>query len=297
MSKRYLWIVIGACAVVAPPLLLRSRDAPPTRVEATASTSNAPFDDGPPRAPEEIHFQSGPNKLRGFLFVPQHPVRAPAIVYNHGSEQDPDLRYLGELGQFFQAHGFVALFPWRQGCSGSEGRYWEERVPIEGDEADMAARERRNIKALEQDLSDVLAGVDYVKSLAMVDPARVSVGGSSFGGLLSLMAAARSTAIRSAIACSGAAWTYRGNTHGGQEKLDDLARSAKVPIFFYQAANDFNQGSSEALGEAMQRARLAHHVEVYPPHGKTQMQGHAHFCNHGMSAWGEDVLTFLSTGG
>jgi hypothetical protein len=96
------------------------------------------------------------------------------------------------------------------------------------------------------------------------------------------------------VICSGAAWTYDGSTPDGQQRLDDLARAAKAQVFFMQAENDFNPGSSELLGNVMEKANLPHEVRVYPPHGKTQMQAHAHVCNHGMSAWGDDVLAFLN---
>jgi dienelactone hydrolase len=215
------------------------------------------------------------------------------IVYNHGSEQDPDLIWLGDVGRFYQSHGFAVFFPWRQGCSGSGGTFWRDRFPIAGDAEDLSIREERNVRALEDELVDVLAAIDYARALPTVDPGKVYVGGSSFGGLLALMAAGASPGLKGAVICSGAAWTYSGNTPGGQRKLEDLAREAKAPVFFMQAENDYNPGSSGALGETMNQARLPHLAKVYPPFGTTQLEGHAGFCNRGSSAWGDDVLAFL----
>jgi dipeptidyl aminopeptidase/acylaminoacyl peptidase len=256
-------------------------------------------DEAPLGPPTKVDFLSRGNRLTGFLFEPaaraaREGARVPVIVYNHGSERDPDLVWLGDVGRFYQSHGFAVLFPWRQGCSGSGGTLWSERFPLAGgDEADLAVREGRNIRALEDELVDVLAAVEYARSLPMVDKAKVYVGGSSFGGLLALMAAGASSTLKGAVACSGAAWTYKGNTARGQHKLEELARGARVPVFFMQAENDYNPGSSEALGETMRLAGLPHLAKIYPRFGSTQLEGHAGFCNRGSSSWGADVLKFL----
>jgi len=285
--------VFGSAAAFGALVALCTRDAPPAPGEAEAA-GEAP--DAAPGPPREVRFSSGPNELRAFLYAPARARNVPLIVYNHGSEQDPDLAFLGELGEFYASHGFAVLFPWRQGCAGSGGKFWRDRVPLVGDALDPRVRERQTIQALEQDLADVLAAVDYGKTLPMVDATEISVAGTSFGGLLALMAAARSSAIHRAIVCSGAAWTYDGSTPEGQTRLDALARTAKAPVFFLQAKNDFNSGSSEALGRVMDQAGLPHRVTIYPAHGKTQMMGHAHFCNHGMPVWGDDALAFLRDG-
>jgi dienelactone hydrolase len=245
--------------------------------------------------PVKVDFVSRGNALTGWLFPARRGSPAPVMVYNHGSERDPDLAWLGDVGRFYQSHGFAAFFPWRQGCAGSGGTYWSDRFAPSDDEADPALHEARNIRALEDELVDVKAAIDYARTLPGVDAARVYVGGASFGGLLALMAA-DSPGLKGAVVCSGAGWTFDGNTPSGLRRLEELALAAKAPVFFLQAANDFNAGSAPAIDDAMTRAGLAHQVKVYPAYGTTQLQGHAGFCNRGASSWGADVLAWLRSG-
>jgi dienelactone hydrolase len=285
--------VVGLGLVVALMGQTRPRGehgaAPPPSPSAPGSVAA----DTPLGSPLDVEFMSRGNRLKGVLFPPRLGARASLLVYNHGSEQDPDVMWLGDVGRFYQSHGFAVLFPWRQGCSGSGGTFWSERYPIVGDESDTAAREERNVRALEDELVDVRAAIDYGRALPVVDPAKVYVGGASFGGLLALMAAGASPGLKGAVICSGAAWTYKGSTTRGQEKLAALARAAKIPLFFMQAENDFNPHASEALGETMTEAGLPHVAKLYPRFGTTQLEGHAAFCNRGESVWGDDVLAFL----
>jgi dipeptidyl aminopeptidase/acylaminoacyl peptidase len=287
--------IASVVCVVALAGQTRPEPAPSPRASVSASEP-VPAEGAALSPPVKVDFVSRGNRLTGFLFPPRRSrsgARAPVIVYNHGSEQDPDLVWLGDVGRFYQAHGFAVFFPWRQGCSGSGGTFWRERFPLVGDENDTPLREERNIRALKDELVDVLAAVDYARGLPSVDPERVYVGGASFGGLLAVMAAGAVPNLKGAIACSGAAWTFMGNTPLGQRALDEFARAAKAPVFLMQAKNDYNQGTSETLGETMTRAGVPHAVQIYPPFGTTQTEGHAAFCNRGSAAWGDDVLAFL----
>jgi hypothetical protein len=75
--------------------------------------------------------------------------------------------------------------------------------------------------------------------------------------------------------------------------MSEAALAARVPVFFVQAENDFNTEPSLVLGQLMLDAGKPHQVEIFPPHGTTRMEGHAHFCNFGMGEWGDLVLDFL----
>jgi hypothetical protein len=49
--------------------------------------------------------------MSGALLKPEGNGPFAAIVYSHGSEPDPSLEFLGELGRWFQKRGFVVRFP------------------------------------------------------------------------------------------------------------------------------------------------------------------------------------------
>jgi hypothetical protein len=65
-------------------------------------------------------------------------------------------------------------------------------------------------------------------------------------------------------------------------------------VFFVQAENDFDTAPSQVLSAAMKEKNLPHRMRIFPAHGTTHMQGHGHFCLHGASEWGADVLDFLA---
>lgn len=66
-----------------------------------------------------------------------------------------------------------------------------------------------------------------------------------------------------------------------------------MPIFFAQAANDFNTEPSHVLAGVMDQEGKPHALRIFPPHGATHRAGHGDFCLHGMAEWGPDVLAFL----
>ena len=54
------------------------------------------------------------------------------------------------------------------------------------------------------DLRDVIAGAEYLKTLPEVDPDHLGVTGTSYGGIMSMMAVAFAPGVfQAAIACSG----------------------------------------------------------------------------------------------
>ena len=63
--------------------------------------------------PEEVTFPSGNLVLHGFTYKPQGNGPFPAILYNHGSEQNPGWK--PALGEFFSSQGYVFFVPHRRG--------------------------------------------------------------------------------------------------------------------------------------------------------------------------------------
>jgi dienelactone hydrolase len=236
-------------------------------------------DAGPPGT--LVAFPSGPLTLHGYLYQPSGDGPFPAMVFNHGSEHDPSTMR-GEAS-FFVPHGFVLFAPHRrgQGASADASRYIGDHA---GDHA-------RTVRELDAQTDDVMAAVAYVRSLPHVDPARVLVAGCSFGGIVSLFAAERGQGIEAVVDFAGGAMSWARSVEL-QDRMKQAARSAAVPVFFIQAANDFDTTPSLVLSEAMRAAGKASRLRIFPPSGSTHEDGH-HLCYGGAHpAWGDDVLAF-----
>ena len=81
-----------------------------------------------------------------------------------------------------------------------------------------------------------------------------------------------------------------------QDRMKQAARAAQAPVFFVQAANDFDTAPSLVLSEEMRRSGRPVRVHVFPPNGSTPEEGH-HFCRGSESPpWGDEVLEFLRGG-
>ena len=235
----------------------------------------------------EISFSSDGRTLRGWLIRPAGASPFPAIIYNHGSERDPSLIWMGATANFFQAHGYVAFFPFRRGAGGSEGPYWKDVAGRGSGDPEQAL-----VAALDAENVDVVEAVKWLKNQPFVDAQRVAVAGCSFGGIHSVLAAEKPIGLVAAIDFAGASMSWKNNQFL-QNRLKRAVAASKIPIFFAQAANDFDTSPSRILSAEMARAGKPNRMKIYPKHGETPMAGHAHFCNYGQAEWGEDTLAFL----
>lgn len=251
-----------------------------------------PGDADAPPARAEVRILSGDLTLRGWVFRPAGAGPFPALVYNHGSERDPGLDFLGDLGDWFRARGYVLLLPFRRGAGGSDGAYWKDGVPPERDPGYWPA----TIAQLEKENTDVSAAIAWLRAQPYVDGARVSVAGCSFGGIHTLLAAEKPQGLRAAVDFAGASMSWASSPLL-QQRLTAAVDHAAVPVFFLQAENDFDTSPTRMLSREMDAAGKPHRAKLFPPHGTTPMQGHAHFCTHGMDEWGPDVLAFLDKPG
>jgi len=253
-----------------------SLPAPPTLASAATAGSSDVLD-----PPEPVSFKSGALTLGGFLWRPKGPGPFPAIVFNHGSEEDPGAKNGQAL--FFVPHGFVLFVPHRrgQGSSKAAGRYIDE-----------APTSAAFVDALVTQNEDVRAGIAYVAALPYVDAKRIAVSGCSLGGIESLFTAELGTGIVAAVDFAGAAITWAKNTPL-QERMKTAAHNAKVPVFFLQAENDYDTTPSTVLAGLMKAAGKPARLHVFPPSGTTHEDGHG-FCRGGRNPpWGDEVLAFL----
>jgi carboxymethylenebutenolidase len=155
----------------------------------------------------------------------------------------------------------------RQGLSAGRGEWISEALAREVKANGPAARMRllAQLLATEQ-MDDVLAALKYLQTQPYVDAARIAVVGNSFGGILAVFSAERATGIRAVVASAPAAQTWA-RAPELQERLLLAARNARVPMYLFQAANDFDLSPTEKLAEEMARVGKPHTRKIFPAFG------------------------------
>ncbi len=288
LASRWIWLI----AVAAAPLACDSTP-PRERAHAKGATSTQSAPVARPRVVAEIeserlNISGGPFPLSADLLVPTGGGPFPAVIYNHGSEREPSLRWLGGTARWLRARGFVALFPYRRGRPGSGGEFWKVGVYALPPAQQPAAM----VSAFESELEDVQAAVRWLAKRPEVDPHRIAVAGCSIGGLLSLLAAERGEGIRAAIDFAGGSILWDRNPEL-RARMKTAAQGARVPVFLLQAANDYNTAPTRELDGVLSAAGKPHLAKVFPPFGGSESAGHAGFCNKAQEVWGPAVEQFL----
>jgi carboxymethylenebutenolidase len=236
--------------------------------------------------PELVGFKSGDLELNGFIWKPSGDGPFPAILWNHGSEKSPGT--VDSVAPYFISKGYVFFVPHRRGQGRSPGPYIMDELNKAGSRGE---RGQLLVNLHEIHLDDQLAGLKYLQSLTFVDTNRIAVMGFSFGGIQTMLAVERGPGYRAAVNCSGAAETWN-NASSLRSRLTEAARKAKMPVFFLQAANDYNLTPNQVLSEEVRKSRQPVETKVYPAFGSGPRDGHS-FCVRGTETWGPDVLKFV----
>jgi dipeptidyl aminopeptidase/acylaminoacyl peptidase len=147
------------------------------------------------------------------------------------------------------------------------------------------------VRLLETDqLNDQLAAYDWLRMQDFVQTERIAVAGNSFGGVETVLGAERLKYCAAIDAAGGAeSWAAAPQL---QSRMIAAVRNSQTPIFFFQAANDYDLGPSRILSAAMNDAGKTAEVRIYPAFGKSTADGHS-FAWLGTSKWAEDVFGFL----
>ena len=236
--------------------------------------------------PEEVVFPSAGRQLHGFLWKPAGAGPFPTIVWNHGSEKLPGSQ--PALAAFYTAHSYVFFAPHRRGQGRSPGNSIQDQVA----ETAPGARADRMVELQRAEVEDVVAAVNYVKSLAFMDPTRIAISGCSYGGIQTLLAGERDLGVKALVPFAPGAMSWEQNL-----PLHDLllqaVDSAQAPIFLIQAENDYDLAPSKALSKEASKKHKDFQSKIYPAFGKGHHDGHWGFCSTATDVWGEDVLSFL----
>ena len=149
--------------------------------------------DGHPVAPREIAFDSHGHRLKGWLHLRPGPGPFPCLITNHGSGIEKGTLDVSRPGtaSLLMSWGIASFLPHRRGYGASEGPAWREECFAEYGtpdyDAQLAAR-------LDAESDDILAALDVVAALPEIDSTHIGVMGSSFCGVTTLLAAAKTIA-------------------------------------------------------------------------------------------------------
>ena len=252
--------------------------------------------------PQTVEVRSGTLTLRALLWRPPGKGPFPAILLNHGSGRNrEELERLGPyeqqaniLGPVFARHGYVFLYLFRRGV-GLSANQGINAVDVMNSEFAAHGQDACNtlqLRLLEnEEMSDALSGLAFLRALPEVDAREVATIGHSFGGSLTLLLAEREPNLRAVVIFSGAGYSWDRSAPLRTRLLDAIAH-VTAPIFFIHAANDFSLSAGKALDARLEQLGRPHRLKLYPPVGHTPEDGHS-FLYLGMNIWEPDVFAFL----
>ncbi len=198
------------------------------------------------------------------------------------------------LGPAFTNRGWVFFGPYRrgQGLSASAGPYIGDQIAAAEKNGGIPAGAAAMVRLLETDhLNDQLAALAWLRKQGFVQPDRIAVAGNSFGGIESVLGAERGSYCAAIDSAGGAqSWVQAPEV---QSLMTLSVRNANAPIFFFQAANDYDLSPSKTLSAAMKDANKTYEVKIYPPYGNSHQEGHT-FGYFGSAVWADDVFRFLN---
>ena len=192
------WDTEGACSVA-----LAGGDDQPAEVKAIEGAAlrqithqnDALFAELELGKTEEVSFKSatGP-EVHGLLTKPAGYVegaRVPFLLRIHGGPNGQDQHSFAAERQLFAANGYAVLAVNYRGSSGRGAKFsrsiWSDWGHYE--------------------VEDLLAGVDHVVKIGVADPARLGVGGWSYGGILTDYLIATDNRFKAGTSGAGTAFT------------------------------------------------------------------------------------------
>ncbi|MBL8267274.1 alpha/beta hydrolase family protein [Steroidobacter sp.] len=142
-------------------------------------------------ATEEIKFKAADGvEVHGLLVKPpgyEAGKKYPTLFRLHGGPHGQDTRSFSFERQLFAAQGYVVVTINYRGSSGRGEKFGQAIFRNWGS----------------KDVTDVLSGADHVVRLGVADPARLGIGGWSYGGILTNFVIAHDTRFKAAISGAG----------------------------------------------------------------------------------------------
>src|SRR5574342_913209 len=135
-------IAIGACAPTpaltpAASISTPTAGSAATKIPETATLAPTTVTQARPTptqrpTKEKVSFKSGDLTLVGYLFKPSGAGPFPGLIWNHGSEQDPDKgQQFDGVASIFVPAGYVLVAPMRRGHGEAQGPYSVDQIQQE----------------------------------------------------------------------------------------------------------------------------------------------------------------------
>lgn len=232
---------------------------------------------------EDVQFKNKDGLTVGALLVKPADFKAgtkyPLLLRIHGGPNGQDQHAFSFERELFAANGYLVLAVNYRGSSG-RGQAWKKAIF-----ADWGNKE----------VQDLLAGVDHVIGMGIVDTTRMGIGGWSYGGILTDYTIATTTRFKAASSGAGSAlqttmygtdqYIYQYENELGApwknpklwEKLSYPfwhADKITTPTLFLGGQMDFNVpiGGGEQMYQALKSLNVPSQLIVYPGqfHGITK---------------------------
>ena len=247
-----------------------------------------------PEQPTIVEFPSGTLTLRGELFKPDGDGPFPAVLYNHGSAPGMlNSQASSAIGPMFARKGWVFFMPYRrgQGLSEDQGPYIMDEISSAKWSFFGSASETMTKLLSTDHLDDQLAALAWLKKQNFVQENEIATMGNSFGGVEVVLGMARANYCAGVDASGGAqSWKHSDEL---QRLMKDAVKKIRRPVFFFQAANDYDLSPSKVLSSEMRNSGTIAQVKIYPSFGGSEKAGHS-FPYRGASIWFKDAFAFLS---
>ncbi|MGH9482149.1 MAG: S9 family peptidase, partial [Terriglobales bacterium] len=177
---------VGASATEPPEIYL----VRPGAAAARATHLNPSWDTVTLAHPEAFHFASFDGlQIEGRLLKPLDGGAGPypLVVMVHGGPTGAWSDSIESWGQLLAAHGIAAAYLNIRGSTGYGEKF------VEMNRADWGGA----------DFKDVMAGVDYLVAQRIADPARLGIGGWSYGGYMAEWAITQTDRFKAAVSGAG----------------------------------------------------------------------------------------------
>jgi dienelactone hydrolase len=241
---------------------------------------------------EEVFYPSGKRRIQAYFYKPEGKGPFPMVIYNHGSRAGRERvpAPFPYIGRMLAANGYAVLVPERRGYGLSDGPSFSEAV---GED-----RGGRFVTRMQEETDDVLAALEFLKTVPSADSTRIAVMGWSLGGIVSVFAASRSAAFQAVVDQAGAALTWD-SSPAIQKAMKEAAAAIHVPLLAMDAANDRTTEAVKAVVQEVQRRNLPVKLIVYPPYQPPESAGriapgHLIFAAPGAHIWEADLKQFLA---
>ncbi len=273
--------VVAVCSVLTV-MMANARPVPQTpQVQSRADVEHS-----------TIFYKSGGLRIEAYLYLPRGEGPFPLVIYNHGSREGAERSELPFpfIGRLLTEAGYAVLVPERRGYGKSDGPTFQEEVGQD--------KGTKMIERMQAEAGDVLAALDYLKTVPSIDSTRIAIMGFSFGGIVTILAASNSNAFFAAIdqASGSLSWA---RSPALQKALPDAAGKIRIPLLCQVAENDATTAAVKSVYEAAKRHKAPAEIIVYPPFTPAQnprntAPGHLIFTGQGVAIWGKDVVDFLA---